>query len=468
MEKKLVIRDGRNADDIVLKSGEKYAFSFNMEDYCPNGRYSLYFTGESRFSPVWRDELDFQHFYGMIDDSLNAEEAEGARYCLDFSMKGGENYVKRAVKKIVWKPSLFDVVDLLDGESNTWDCGIYAKARRLRKENDGFLRLRFEIRYVREGIDNRFTDNAPDKVETIDIPEGNYDYQRFSIPLILPEETVASVMVYLEGGGYSGDVYFERPHFVSETGYNILPDFSTAVQNRPFFDWYGCNLSKREWPFFRLTVNGRSAYEGEVFEAMHRYPSFELDIPSDLLSDGENKIEIEYRGEYREPAPFAIRDVKVLCRPGGVLAVIGHGENAILDGEFSILVRTGKDGVRADVECDDGEIDCLTDLYFEKAGLHVIKVCPRIPKNNLSFGIICEGERTEIVIPRVVRKEDDRVITGTGDAVYINFDSPEYFEKYLEWYTENNIGQLLTLRPIYRWGGTRTLDETAWRIFYKL
>lgn len=463
MERQYIVRNGVKDGEIIIKSGKECAFDAILPEYDPKDRYSLYFTGESKLFSAWRDEVDFQHLYGVIDDSLNTEEAERARYCLDFSMKGGENYTKRAVKKIVWKPSLFDVVDLLDGETDTWSCGIYAKAKNLKIEKDGFLRLRFEIRGVREGIDNRMTDNPPDRVEDIEIPEGSYGCTHLCSEIHIPEDTTASVVVYLEGRGYSGQVYFERPHVISESGYNVLPDFSTAVQNRPFFDWYGCNLSKREWPFFRITVNGKTVWEGEQFEAMHAKPSFEFDIPEGVLSPGANTVKIEYRGEYREPSPFALYDLKIISRPGGALAVIGHGENAVLDGEFSILVRTGRDGVRAAFECESGEVECVSNLNFEKAGLHSVTVSPKVMKNNLSFSLVCENERIKVTIPRVVKKDDDGVITGTGDAVYVNFDSPEYFEKYLEWYTENNIGQLLTLRPIYRWGGTRTLSEESWR-----
>ena len=463
MVRETIIRNGDKDGDITLRSGSSHVFKLCLTDHEPKTRYSLYFTGESKFFSAWRDEIDFQHLYGLIDDSLNTDEAEGSRYCLDLSMKGGENYVKRAVKKIVWKPSLFDVHDLLDGERDAWDCGIYAKAKDLRIEKDGFLRMRFEIRNVREGVDNRFTDNEPDRVETIDIPEGSYDYRHLCSSFVFAADTTASVVVYLEGRGYSGNVYFERPHVISETGYNILPDFSTAVQNRPFFDWYGCNLSKREWPFFRITVNRKTVFEGNHFEAMHRLPSFEFDIPEGALFEGENTVEVEYRGEYREPAPFALHDIKIIEREGGALAVIGHGENAVLYREFPILVRTGRDNVKARFECAGGEIECPSELYFEKAGLHSVTVTPRVMKNGITFCFECEGERVPVTIHRVVRKEDDRVITGTGDAVYINFDSPEHFERYLEWYTENNIGQLLTLRPIYRWGGTRTLSEKSWR-----
>lgn len=450
-------------DRTFLRSGEYIELETDIVGYSKNLRYSLYFTGETSLFSAWRDEVDYQHLYGLIDDSLNNTEAEGSRYCLDFSMKGGEGYVKRAVKKIVWKPSLFDVTDLLDGESDIWNCGIYAKARDLKIEKDGFLHLRLEYRSVREGKENGFTDNPPDRVDIIEIPEGSYGYRDLSADIVFPKETTACVVVYLEGCGYSGEVYFERPYMISETGYNILPDFSTAVQNRPFFDWYGCNLSRREWPFFEIDVNGKNIFTGECFEAMHRYPSFEFEIPEDCLKEGKNTVRIGYSGRYREPAPFELRQVRLVSRPGGTLAVLGYGENAYLNGEFPILVRTGRDKVSAELCCAKGEVECLSPLYFENAGLHTVTVSPKVMKNGLTFTLVCDGEEHCVTIHHVTDKKHDGVITGTGDAVYIGFNTPCDFERYFEWYVENNIGELLTLRPIYRWGGTRTLSEESWR-----
>lgn len=460
MEKNYLIFNEEHERIIKNGDGTDFCAMLNGIDAC--NRFSIYFTGETKLSDCWRNEVDYQHLYGLIDDSLNNVEAESSRYCLDFSMKGGEGYVKRAVKKVIFPPSLFDVGDLLDG-GETWQGGIYAKARGLKINDGGFLHLRFEIRKVREGKDKRLTDNPPDRVVTVDIPEGSYGYEHFFADFDLPNEETASVVVYLEGGGYSGEVYFESPHLTSATGYNVLTEFSTSVQSRPFFDWYGCNLSKIETPHFRIYVGGELAVDESQFEAMHRYPSFEFDLPFGSIKNGKNDIRIEYYSDCREPAPFGIRQVRIIEREGGDIAVIGYGENASLGREFPILIRTGRDGVTAELKCDDGKVECTHPLCFEKAGLHAVTVVPKVAENDLAFSLVSGEKECEIVIPHVSKREDDGVITGTGDAVYINFDSPEFFEKYLEWYTEKNVGKLLTLRPIYRWGGTRSLREEVWR-----
>ena len=459
MERNYLILNEKN--ERLIRNGEGMDICAELCGIDENDRFSLYFTGETKLSDAWRDEVDYQHLYGLIDDSLNNDEAEGARYCLDLSMNGDEGYVKRAVKKVIWPPSLFDVHDLLDG-GESWQGGIYAKAKGLKINEGGFLHLRFEIRRVREGKDKGLTDNPPDRVVTVDIPEGSYGYEHFFADLEISNGDTASVVVYLEGGGYSGEVYFERPHLTSDTGYNILPEFSTSVQSRPFFDWYGCNLSRIESPRFRIHVGGELVFDGSRFEAMHRYPSFEIDLPSGVIRNGKNDIRIEYFSDCREPAPFGIKQVRLVAREGGDIAVVGYGENAVLDKEFPILIRTGRDRVGVELKCDGGRVECPSALYFEKAGLHAVTVIPRVAENDLAFSLVGGEKECRVVIPHVSKREEDGVITGTGDAVYVNFESSEFFEKYLEWYTEKDIGRLLTLRPIYRWGGTRSLRGEVW------
>ena len=57
----------------------------------------------------------------------------------------------------------------------------------------------------------------------------------------------------------------------------------------------------------------------------------------------------------------------------------------------------------------------------------------------------------------------DNVVTGTGDMIYIE-QRLDYVEEYLSWYISNGVGNLLTIRPTYRWCGTRTLNPDVWKL----
>ena len=66
-------------------------------------------------------------------------------------------------------------------------------------------------------------------------------------------------------------------------------------------------------------------------------------------------------------------------------------------------------------------------------------------------------------IPQVVERGVDNVVTGTGDMIYIE-QRLDYVEEYLSWYISNGVGNLLTIRPTYRWCGTRTLNPDVWKL----
>ena len=68
----------------------------------------------------------------------------------------------------------------------------------------------------------------------------------------------------------------------------------------------------------------------------------------------------------------------------------------------------------------------------------------------------------ELTILRSVLREDDGILTGTGDMIYIP-NKKASVENFLKWYLSENIGNLLTVRPTYRWNGTRIYDSDVWQ-----
>ena len=51
--------------------------------------------------------------------------------------------------------------------------------------------------------------------------------------------------------------------------------------------------------------------------------------------------------------------------------------------------------------------------------------------------------------------------------VYVHQDR-ESFDEYISWFISNGVGDLVTIRPVYRWSGTRTLDKSFWKYFCRL
>ena len=61
----------------------------------------------------------------------------------------------------------------------------------------------------------------------------------------------------------------------------------------------------------------------------------------------------------------------------------------------------------------------------------------------------------------VSAKQKDDVITGSGDFIYINQNFEDFIE-YIAWYVREDIGDMITLRSCYRWGGTSEADPEFW------
>jgi hypothetical protein len=75
--------------------------------------------------------------------------------------------------------------------------------------------------------------------------------------------------------------------------------------------------------------------------------------------------------------------------------------------------------------------------------------------------IISDGKNTRSAEVNVYEEKNDKVITGSGDFIYINQNFEDFCE-YISWYVSENIGDMITLRSSYRCGCTSELDQEFW------
>ncbi len=435
--------------DVCLRSGQSYSLDFEIENADRADR--IFMTGETAIFYNWKTEPDYQYLYRRIDDSLSSKEANKVRFALDMSADNFD-YPKIAYHKILWWPRFY-------GGGNIWRAGISAKAEDLKIHEGGYLHLLVEIRYQKPGEDKRLVYSEPDMTAVINIPEGSYGWSDLETAFPPVNAQVASVCVYLEGMHYSGKVCFENPYFCSENDISILPDFLPFLQDKPEFNWIGVNLSKVEWPSFKISLNGEIIHNGEIFERCHRYSEWEFPIPRGVAKNGKNTLVITHTSDYRDTAPYNIHELGVVSVRRDMLIwcpeVVSVGE------EFPVLLKTEKDGICFNLDAPDF-INACDELKCEKAGLNVLKLVCQKAQNGVKFALESESGRIECNISRSVERGDDGVITGTGDMVYINQNKID-FENYISWYLSNDIGKLLTIRPTYRWCGSRSADSKLWR-----
>ena len=448
--------DGGEQGQVLRPLGRPFSFSFSYQPK-ENMRCRLFTVGETAMHYQWKCEDPT--LYHEITDSLNSQEAEQDRFALDFSADEPFSYIKKAYKKLMWPPVLIGWLELPPFSSVEY--GIYAKADGLSIQEGGYVRIRMDVRYKKDGVSPYDMLPPPDERHILTVPQGTYAYTKLFDACSLPVEKVASIGFFVEGTDYTGKLYFESP-FLMCGAYNMLPDFAPPATGKESLSWTGQHLSRKEWPVFRVTLNGTVIHEGEIFERCHRHSDWAITVPDGLLSE-QNTLEYALLSDYHDALPYHIFECGLVATEGGVLSLVATSPAGAEGDRAYALLRTGKDGVTVHASYPNGKLIGEESYYFEKAGLHGISfLCPKAC-HHATFVLTAEGRTVMGEIPSVFEREEDRVITGTGDAVYIA-QSIEDMEEYLAWYIGEHIGSFITFRPVYRWCGSREMNPAVWEM----
>lgn len=440
----------------VGREAKKFKFTRRGE---PDTKYRLFAVGETGLFYQWKNEPDNPAQYHTITDALDSVNTDKGAFSLNLSSKKCELYVRRAYKKILWTPKLA-YIDM-NPTPELWDIGFSAKAENICVASDGYLRMRVDLRYKREGVSADDSSLPADESHVINIPEGTYDFKKFKKSISLPCDKIASAGVFFEGVNYSGKLFIERPFITSPEipDKNVLPDFSVPA-GRDYFDWTGQYLSRKEWPEFRLKLNGTVFFEGEIFERCHRGSEWSIDVPYALLT-GDNTLDIELISDYHDPLPYNIFELALIETPAGDFSILSVSDAAPSNAKAYALIRTERDNVTLHASFSEN-LSGTDSFYFEKAGLHGISFDTKAPAQNASFTLTNGKAEKSATVKRIVMKEDDGIITGTGDMVYVKQDEGDV-EEFLSWYVSEGLGNMLTLRPVYRWSGSRVLNKELFK-----
>ena len=214
---------------ILRPHGKGEVFTFALEPK-ENVAYRHFVCGEVGLFYQWKNEPDHPIVYRSIADSLSQLEAEKAAFALNFSSKKPEKYVRRVYKKLIWEPRL-SYLDLSPLPTE-WEAGVFVKAENLKINESlgGYLRMRIDVRYLKDGVSVHSNMNLPDETHVIAIPEGNYPYVRLSEKLTLPKGKIASVGVFIEGVGYR-QLAIGRTSKGDKNAFSHFPRFGVYVSD---------------------------------------------------------------------------------------------------------------------------------------------------------------------------------------------------------------------------------------------
>ena len=450
--------------DIVLRKGKSCEFTFDAKDLDKGAHHRLYLTIEDRMSSIFKEEQFGDKLYQLIEDSLSTDEAELDRYCLDMSEKKPRPFMKCAILKRVWNGNPADgYYGIKKAINNIWSFGIFAKAENLKIEEGGYLRIRLETWDIKRGVDPHITLAEPDHRFLVDIAEGSYGYTNFCKEIEIDCDKTATVIMYIEGENYSGNIYFERPSLTASNGTNVMPRFDVAVpcKNERFSEhnWLGMNLAKKEWPVFRMEINEKVFFEDETFLRIHRYSPVEIQIPDNYIEDS-NTIKITYVSDYHDTVPIAVKEVKILEKPKAPFHIHYLPDNAVVGQDIALLIETEKENMSFEIKSDT--LSLAKDYRFEKKGLHVISLTCETYENNMEFTLISGDYSVSAKIRKAIIRPEDNVTVGSGDLVYIDNSDLQAVCDYIEWAVAGKTHNLITIRPAYRWGGQRTVNPKVW------
>lgn len=452
-----------------IKAGDGMNFCFHVEDFLKDiqkdgdikkYRMKLRLTGDVDLQQNWMWEGGFPRLYRLIDDALCTETRQ-SQFSLKMEMKG-EEWPRRAYVQLPCPPRLTPQFPAHPWDG-LWEFSVWVKADHLSLKQEGKARIVIETYKKKPGISEKDIKAGPDDVMVMDFSKGTYDFTRYN--LMVPVDTdTACLLFYVECERAEGTVWLEEPQFVNGYGENVLPQFALTNPFHDCFNWFGENLSRKEWTDMEVSLNGEMVFAGEIFQRTHHYSENEIILPVEKMVLGENTLKIRNRNHYFCPLPYKVKKVEILYEREWPVTMVACPSIVYAKKSFGILIRTKEDGAWVTVSSSSSEVVPLeTEVYLDRKGLHVLGFTVGDETDtDIKIKVSCAGSTQVGNVLRIVKKTEDHVLTGTGDSIYIPQEQ-EAMGEFIEWYFHNEIGNFITFRPTYRWCGTRMLNPELWK-----
>ncbi|MDD6033673.1 MAG: hypothetical protein PUC47_09375, partial [Oscillospiraceae bacterium] len=442
----------------VLRSGREETLTFTLPDEITpqDFRFKLQLKGDVPLHPYMLTETGITRMYQEITDALSTDACT-ERFSMKLSSKG-EDFPRRAFYKLSWPP-------YEGGRSSapdSWVLSARIKSEGLAVLPGGFVGLRLEEFRRREGRNPRDIGGEPDSVTLLPFPSGTRDWTEVQVPFAPHDDTVTLVLsIAMEHA--EGTVWAEGPWLTGSSGFSVVVPFGMPAPYHPNYCWHGENLSKVERPRLRLTLNGHTM-EADLYQRCHVGCENEIVLPDGWLREGVNVLALENITDAMVPMPYELRQT-ALVYGRKELRIVYAPEHPQADSPFGVLLWLEKP---CTVRVHTGEgVTGPDTVTFTEAGLQTLTLQAGAEGRGICLTVEANGETDTAVIRRIVDKVPDGVLTGSGDAVYIA-QEPADMKEFFAWYMQNHLGNFITLRPVYRWSGSRSLRPETWQWLRKM
>ena len=208
----------------------------------------------------------------------------------------------------------------------------------------------------------------------------------------------------------------------------------------------------------RITLNGQVVFDDEFFERCHRYSEKEITLPENALVSGTNHVEFTLTNDWHHAIPYRLHEVAIVSEDHHSFDIVACPEIVTAGKVFGLLLD-----LRSPTTLTiDTEAEVVSSLHFPEAGLQVLQLKCDTLRHDLTV-TLSDGITTQTAtVRRVIERAEDHNVTGTGDLIYVD-QATENSLNYFKWYKSNHIGDLLTIRPTYRWSGFRVRNDAMWR-----
>lgn len=421
---------------VVLRPGDSLPLAFSLPTTEYPARHRLRVVGEADIFWRWRCEPGMPaRVYRSIADALVTNPACGEQYAL---------YLED--QRVPWPRNAYIKVVRADlPPAGPVHLRVMARGRAIDRGAEGSLEVELGLYRAKEGRDPSDVYDPPDEIVRIPLPDGTYDWMDLATEFTLPAD-ITAVLVRIGGTAFGGEAWIGTPRLYAQGGDSVIPSLAPENAIWPRFNWLGENLSRAEWPQFRIALDGRPLSSGSFFNAIYRWPDWELPLPP--LTAGPHELQVQLLADYAGAPPFTIRSAEIWQESARPVEILWAPEY-VREGEpFPVLI-----------ERNEGEQSTL-DVWQVESGP---------ARANPSYAIDC-GTYTETIRPRRVLPREgaaEAITLSSGDAIYIP-QEVDALKRYLEWYLSEGVGNSMCFRPTYRWSGTRAVNPAAWQFILPL
>ena len=428
--------------------------------------HKLRLKGETDYFWRWRMEhgAPFSVF-PLIDDALTTKDTYQEKFALEFNNKESENYPKNfylKVKKDNFAPGANYIFSIpVKGENFEVLAGGQAAAV-------------IEIYLAKESRHPDDVYDLPDQIVELKFPEGTFDWTNLSINFKMPEDAVclffhagtlktkgkllvgSPVLKTPELAGKLGEFNSHSANAVNlstsiPTADSVFPPLGHAQCGEVLDNYFGENLSRREFLECQVLVDNKEIFRGEKFASIVRGPDFSFD--AGVLLPGKHTFTLKLINNYENAIGFLPSFLELQELGNHEFEFIGAPETVIENEEFSALIRINKPNT------------VITDSFgntrsFAKIGLYAWEFQPFATASaQIKLKSSTWEDSFEV---KKVSKSTPRLLLSSGDAIYVPHEIYE-MEEFLEWYIENHIGNCICFRHSYRWGGARACNIEMWK-----